>query len=519
MASFTRQILGFSSPLVRCLRLHRCTSRYISVCSTTQPQTENVSRHLQCARLHHQGVRHVIPFRNIHTATALRSDVVQFKLSDIGEGIAEVTVKEWYVKEGDIVAQFDSICEVQSDKASVTITSRYDGVIKKIHYEIDDIASVGDPLVDIQVASEAKQDGEKEDASSSDSDSDSDREGDVTQSTGNSAPDSARSVRVLATPAVKRLAMENNISLVDVTGTGKEGRVLKEDMLNHIEMLQSASKPPMTAAPPVQQVSAFQSPPQTQTLPPASASVMPPPRPAQPVVIGKDYTEPITGIKKAMVKTMTAANTIPHFGYCDEIDVTSLMLLKGIMKKTAAQRGVQFSMMPMFIKAASMALNFFPSLNASVDESCEQMTYKASHNIGFAMDTPLGLLVPNIKNVQGRTIFETAQELNRLITLGNEGKLGSDDLSGVTFTLSNIGTIGGTYAKPVLMPGTVAIGAIGKVQALPRFDEDDEVYKAFIMNVSWSADHRVIDGATMARFSNLWKSYLEEPATMTLDLK
>ncbi len=148
------------------------------------------------------------------------------------------------MKEGDTVAQFDSICEVQSDKASVTITSRYDGVIKKIHYDIDDIARVGNPLVDIQVASETKQDFENGDTSASDSESD--REDDVTQSIGKSTQDGANSAKVLATPAVKRLAMENNISLVDVTGTGKDGRVLKEDMLKHIDMLQSDRKSAMT---------------------------------------------------------------------------------------------------------------------------------------------------------------------------------------------------------------------------------------------------------------------------------
>ncbi|XP_022097242.1 lipoamide acyltransferase component of branched-chain alpha-keto acid dehydrogenase complex, mitochondrial-like isoform X3 [Acanthaster planci] len=450
-------------------------------------------------------------------SSVLHGDVVQFKLSDIGEGIAEVVIKEWYVKEGDTVAQFDSICEVQSDKASVTITSRYDGVIRKIHYEVDDIARVGSPLVDIEVTSESSQD---VDDSSSMSDSDSDSDGDTIQSGEEAAHEERRNVKVLATPAVKRLAMENNISLADVDGTGKDGRVLKEDMLRYLDMVKSGATTAASAAPPKPPPLIPQAPPSPPPPTPPSVTLpVPPSRPFEPVVVGQDRTEPIRGIKKAMVKTMTAANQIPHFGYCDEIDVSSLMELRGVLKEAAGLRGVKFSLMPMFIKAASMALHYFPILNASVDEQCESLTYKASHNIGFAMDTPQGLLVPNVKNVQARTIFEIAQELNRLMTLGYEGKLGSDDLEGVTFTLSNIGTIGGTYARPVLMPGTVAIGAIGKVQALPRFDEDDEVYKAYVMNVSWSADHRVIDGATMARFSNIWKSYLEEPATMTLDLK
>ncbi|CAF87387.1 unnamed protein product, partial [Tetraodon nigroviridis] len=147
----------------------------------------------------------------------------------------------------------------------------------------------------------------------------------------------------------------------------------------------------------------------------------------------------------------------------------------------------------------------------------------ASHNIGVAMDSAQGLLVPNVKNVQLLSVFQLAQELNRLQALGAAGQLGSADLSGGTFTLSNIGSvragIGGTYAKPVILPPEVAIGALGKIQILPRFDAGGQVVRAHIMNVSWSADHRIIDGATMCRFSNLWKEYLENPASMVLDLK
>ena len=138
--------------------------------------------------------------------------------------------------------------------------------------------------------------------------------------------------------------------------------------------------------------------------------------------------------------------------------------------------------------------------------------------MGVAMDTPHGLLVPNVKKVNQMSILEIAEELNRLQDLGGRGKLGEADLKGGTFALSNIGSIGGTYAKPVIMPPQVAIGALGKIQRLPRFGPQDQVIAAHIMNVSWSADHRVIDGATMARFSNLMKSFIENPASMILDL-
>uniref|UniRef100_A0A3B3R789 Dihydrolipoamide acetyltransferase component of pyruvate dehydrogenase complex n=1 Tax=Paramormyrops kingsleyae TaxID=1676925 RepID=A0A3B3R789_9TELE len=427
--------------------------------------------------------------------------IFQFKLSDIGEGIREVTVKEWYVKEGDKVSQFDSICEVQSDKASVTITSRYDGVIRKLHYDVDSIALVGTPLVDIETepTEGTSKDVVETPAMSHEEHTHQEIKGHKTQ----------------ATPAVRRLAMENNIKLSEVVATGKDGRILKEDILNYLSKQTGAILPPT----PYQEI---QPPPPSAAPSAAKQKDRAPPgvsRPVshRPVFTGKDHTEPLKGFHKAMVKTMTAALKIPHFGYCDEVDMSKLVRLRSELKDLAEARGIKLTYMPFFMKAASLGLLQYPILNASLDDGCQNITYKAAHNIGLAMDTPQGLLVPNVKNVQMLSIFDIAVELNRLLSLGTTGQLGTSDLTGGTFTVSNIGSIGGTYAKPVILPPEVSIGALGKV--LPRFNSKGEVVKAHIMNVSWSADHRIIDGATMCRFSNLWKSYLENPATMVLDLK
>uniref|UniRef100_A0A3Q3RAE5 Dihydrolipoamide acetyltransferase component of pyruvate dehydrogenase complex n=1 Tax=Monopterus albus TaxID=43700 RepID=A0A3Q3RAE5_MONAL len=420
-----------------------------------------------------------------------RGPIVQFKLSDIGEGIMEVTVKEWYVKEGDKVSQFDSICEVQSDKASVTITSRYDGVIRKLYYDVDATALVGKPLVDIET----------------ESGSEVIQEEDVVETPAMAREEHThqeiKGHKTQATPAVRRLAMENNIKLSEVLGTGKDGRILKEDILNFLAKQTGAILPPT----PSQEI---------QTPGPATKPL---PKSPKLVFTGKDVTEPLKGFHKAMVKTMMAALKIPHFGYCDEVDLSRLVALRAELRPVMEGRGVKLSYMPFFIKAASLGLLHFPILNASVDEGCQNITYKASHNIGLAMDTSQGLLVPNVKNVQLLSVFDIAQELNRLQALGAAGQLGTADLTGGTFTLSNIGSIGGTYAKPVILPPEVTIGALGKIQVLPRFDAGGQVVPAHIMNVSWSADHRIIDGATMCRFSNLWREYLENPASMVLDLK
>nr|XP_056700711.1 lipoamide acyltransferase component of branched-chain alpha-keto acid dehydrogenase complex, mitochondrial [Euleptes europaea] len=442
--------------------------------------------------------------RSIITTVVSLGQIVQFKLSDIGEGITEVTVKEWYVKEGDIVSQFDSICEVQSDKASVTITSRYDGIIKKLHYNLDDIAYVGRPLVDIETNA-------LKDVASDE---------DVVETPAVSHEEQThqeiKGHKTLATPAVRRLAMENNIKLSEVVGTGKDNRILKEDILNYLAkqtgaILPLSPKPEMILPLPKTDPAHDKLEGKTSKIPAPISIPM--------GISGEDKTEVLSGFHKAMVKTMTTALKIPHFGYCDEVDLTQLFKLKEELKSVAQARGVKLSFMPFFIKAASLGLLQYPILNASLDENCQNITYKASHNIGIAMDTEQGLVVPNVKNVQLRSVFEIASELNRLQKLGYTNQLGTNDLTGGTFTLSNIGTIGGTYAKAVILPPEVAIGALGRVQVLPRFNCEGEVFKAQIMNVSWSADHRIIDGATMARFSNLWKSYLENPSSMLLDLK
>jgi 2-oxoisovalerate dehydrogenase E2 component (dihydrolipoyl transacylase) len=458
--------------------------------------------------------------RKFHLTFGQNAQVVQYKLSDIGEGIREVNVKEWFVSVGDRVAQFDSICEVQSDKASVTITSRYDGIIRKLYYDVNDTALVGQPLVDIELTDKAEAEDDESSSSSSSSESETESVRELTSTTYE-----RKGQKVLAVPAVRRLAVENKIDLKDVTPTGKGGRILKEDILLYLENKACKGVPQREPAPCVTtpEPASFEKPVvvkqptmATPTVGPAMTTILPR---IEFTTLGKDKVEPVTGIRKAMVKAMTRAQVVPLFGYDDEIDMNNLIELKKTLQEYGKQRGIKFSFMPVFIKAASMALHSFPILNSSVDEKCENITYKAAHNIGFAMDTPSGLIVPNIKNVQTLSIFEIAVELNRLMQLGVVGKLGTADLSGGTFTLSNIGSIGGTYARPVIFLPEVVIGAIGRVQKVPRFNDQGNVVAVNIMNISWSADHRIIDGATMARFSNQWKSYLENPTLLLLDLK
>ncbi|GBO27330.1 Lipoamide acyltransferase component of branched-chain alpha-keto acid dehydrogenase complex, mitochondrial, partial [Araneus ventricosus] len=362
--------------------------------------------------------------RYFFSSTIHLGQVVSFNLSDIGEGISEVTVKEWYIKVGDKVNQFDSICEVQSDKASVTITSRFDGYIKKLYYEVDDTAKVGLPLVDIELF--------EEDSSSSDEQVDQVQDQLAAPAGGAESEFFKLAAKVLTTPAVRKIAAENNVKLSEVIGTGKDGRILKEDVYAYLEKRK------------LKEVEALHPPPSPVPTQPSKPAISPREPPKMPVIdvmipIGKDRTEPIKGYKKAMVKTMTKSLSIPCFSYCDEIDITNLVQMREKFKSIAEEKGIKISFMPFFIKAASLALMEYPILNASVDEKCENLFYKASHNIGIAMDTPQGLLVPNIKNVQNLSVLQVALELNRLHDLGRKGSLNQNDLSGGTFSLSNIG--------------------------------------------------------------------------------
>lgn len=342
--------------------------------------------------------------------------LVSFKLSDIGEGIREVVVKEWYVKPGDKVEQFDNLCEVQSDKASVTITSRYDGTITKLHYQVDDIALVGKALLDFDVVDE-----EGEDGSSS---SDSDNEKEIEKVAQVEEAVAGEKSQVLCTPSVRKMAKENKINLADVPGTGRQGRVLKGDVLEFLGQVPAGTNKPH----------------------PTLVQSTPTPATSKPVQVAADRTEPIKGIRKAMLKTMNESLKIPHFAYKDDVDMSKLMEFRDQLKQAAAERGVgKLTFMPFCIKAASIALTKYPLLNSSLDVEKEVIIYKGAHNISVAIDTPQGLVVPNIKNCQNKSIMEIAKDLNDLVERGRIGKLGPVDFADGTFTLSNIGVVSFTF--------------------------------------------------------------------------
>lgn len=222
-----------------------------------------------------------------------------------------------------------------------------------------------------------------------------------------------------------------------------------------------------------------------------------------------------------MFKTMTKSLSIPHFVYADEFKVDAITTIRKKLS-SAARDSKKITFLPFVVKAVSLALDEFPLLNAKVDTSNPdkpKLIMREKHNIGVAMDTPQGLIVPNIKDVANRSILDIASEISRLSALGKDGKLTPADLNGGTITVSNIGNIGGTYVSPVIVSNEVAILGIGRSKVVPIFDSAGEVTKGELVNFSWSADHRVVDGATMARMANRVRKFIESPENMLLNLR
>ena len=428
-------------------------------------------------------------------AASAGKQVEEFLLPDIGEGIVECELVEWLVNEGDMVEEDQPIADVMTDKALVQIPALKAGKIVTLHYRKGQLAKVHAPLYAIEVEAEHPV---ATAAAATAVSADAPR----TSQAERVAPATAAvngNGKALASPAVRRMARSLDVDLSQVPGSGKHGRVYKED----IEQYLKGGVSPAAQATATQAV--------TSQTPAVAAQVQ---------SAAGDRVEPIRGVKAAMARQMMdSVSSIPHFTYCEEIDLTDLVALRERMKAKYSSDDLKLTMMPFFMKSLSLALTEFPVVNSQVNADCTELTYKASHNIGMAVDSKVGLLVPNVKDVQSKSILDVAREITRLTEAARSGRVTPADLKGGTISISNIGALGGTVATPIINKPEVAIVALGKLQTLPRFAEDGSVQARKIMQVSWSGDHRVIDGGTIARFCNLWKQYLEQPEDMLLAMR
>ena len=418
----------------------------------------------------------------------------EFILPDIGEGIVECEVIEWKVKEGDIIEEDQIVVDVSTDKAIVEIPSMYNGRVTKLHHAEGDIAKVHSPLFAIEIEADAgNPDIDPQPAVREPQPAMREPQQLAEEPQAYAVEQVAESsAKVLTTPAVRKMAREHQLDLGAIAGSGKQGRVLKEDVLSFLAGDKATDGSSQTFAP---------------TAGPNLTAI--------PGVVAEDRVEVIRGVRKIMAERMAdSVATIPHFTFVDELDVTELMQLRRNLNEQHGSDELKITLMPLFIKALSLALKQFPLVNSRANRHFTELTYLASHNIGMAVDGASGLLVPNIKGVEQRSIIDIATQVMAMTAAARSGKINPADLKGGSITISNIGAIGGTVATPIINKPEVAIVALGKIQSLPRFDEEGNVVARNIMTVSWSGDHRVIDGGTIARFNNCWKGYLEQPATM-----
>ncbi|MCZ7397673.1 MAG: dihydrolipoamide acetyltransferase family protein [Candidatus Methanoperedens sp.] len=384
--------------------------------------------------------------------------MVDIKFPDVGEGITEGTLVKWLVKTGDEVKADQAVAEIETDKAIVEIPTPKGGKIVKLYGKEGDIIKVGSTIVALALPGEE---------------------------IGAKPPEVPS--RVLASPATRRLAREFSVDISGVAGSGPGGRVTDEDIRKFAEV-----KPEIKPE-----------------------AVLPE---ALPEMKLAEERIPIKGIRKTIADRMVKSLfTAPHVVSMDEADVTELVSLREKEKKLAEEKGVKLTYLAFIIKAATVALKQHPYLNASLDAQKNEIVLKRYYNIGIAVDTPEGLMVPVIKNADQKSIMELAKETEKLAEEARTRKIKLSDLKGNTFTITNIGSIGGLFSTPIINPPDVAILGVHRIRDIP-VAINGEVKIRKIMPLVLSFDHRVLDGAQAARFMNTLIDHLRDPDLLLLDV-
>jgi pyruvate dehydrogenase E2 component (dihydrolipoamide acetyltransferase) len=437
----------------------------------------------------------------------------QFKMPDIGEGIHEGEIVKWFVKAGDKVQEDDVLCEVQNDKAVVEIPSPVAGTVEEILVEEGTVATVGQTLISFDAPGyeDLKFKGDDEDAPAEEVKAEAPTQENTEQPkvpTGEATSGAKAEVevdpnrRVIAMPSVRKYARDNGVDIRQVAGSGKNGRVLKED----IDQFKNGGAPAATETPAATQ----------ETNAPAAEEKV---TAAQPIPQGQypETREKMSGIRKAIAKAMVnSKHTAPHVTLMDEIDVTKLVAHRKKFKEVATQKGIKLTFLPYVVKALTSALREYPALNTSLDDATSEIVHKHYYNIGIAADTEKGLLVPVVKDADRKSVFTISNEINELGAKARDGKLAPDEMKGASCTISNIGSAGGQWFTPVINHPEVAILGIGRIAEKPIV-KDGEIVAAPVLALSLSFDHRMIDGATAQNAMNHIKRLLNDPELLLME--
>lgn len=456
----------------------------------------------------------------------------EFRLPDIGEGIHEGEIVKWFVKAGDNIGEDDILCEVQNDKAVVEIPSPVAGKVEEVLIEESTIATVGQVLIridapgyedlqfkgghedepkaeekteaQVQATAEAGQAVAKEATPVAKDQASEKAAAEPTKAAPKAEKDP--NGRVIAMPSVRKFARDNDVEISQVNGSGKNGRVMKEDIEAYMNGGQTSE------ATPQDEVVANE-----ETVSTEKAEKVA--KPAAPALEGEfpETREKMSGIRKAIAKAMVhSKHTAPHVTLMDEVDVTELVAHRKKFKDLAAEKNVKLTYLPYVVKALVSTLREFPDFNRSLDDEAGEIIQKHYFNIGIAADTEKGLLVPVIKHADRKSVFAISDEINTLAGKARDGKLSPSEMKGASCSITNIGSAGGQWFTPVINHPEVAILGIGRIAEKPVI-KNGEIVAAPVLALSLSFDHRMIDGATAQHALNNIKRLLSNPELLLME--
>ena len=396
-------------------------------------------------------------------------------LPDLGEGIEGAEVSEVVVAPGDTITAEDTILVLESDKASMEIPAEVNGTVTDVSVSSGDEVKTGQLLIKVEISDSTETLEEKPIPSE-------EKTQDITLYP--TTKDTASTDNVFASPGVRRLARELGINLQIIKGTGPKKRVTKDDLNGYIKLQMAISAESIPAPQPAIDFSQW----------------------------GDVEVKKLTKIKQTAGERLQQAwQLIPHVTQFDAADITDLDILRKEMKKTGAEKGIKVTFLPFMMKALSIILKEMPEFNSSLSHTKQNLILKNYYHLGVAVDTPSGLTVPVVRNVDKKSVFELSEELMDLSFRARNKKLKPDELKGGTFTISSLGGIGGTGFSPIVNPPEVAIMGISRSAWKQVYDKTSSEFVAkFIMPFSLSYDHRVIDGAAAAAFTSRFADILSD---------
>lgn len=449
----------------------------------------------------------------------------QFKLPDIGEGIAEGEIVKIDVAVGDTIQEDDTLVEVQNDKSVEEIPSPVTGKVVKVNVEEGTVARVGDVIVEIETG-DAELDAGR--ASEEVEPAQEPAEAATTTPVGSApvaataATTSAQSApaetptpavdptdpnkRVLAMPSVRQYAREKGIDIHRVTPSGKNGHVTREDIEAYVAGAgQVAAILPSSAGAEAAPATATTT---TQVVKHAYVSATP----------ELERREKLSKMRRLISEAMVnSKHTAPHVTLFDQVEVSKLWDHRKKFKDIASEKDIKLTFLPYVVKALVATVKKFPILNASIDDVNEEIVFKDYYNIGIATDTKAGLFVPNVKAANTKSMFAIADEINQLAQLAHEGKLDREQMSGGTITISNIGSARGAFFTPIINYPEVAILGMGTIAQEPVVDEEGNIVVGRVLKLSLSFDHRIVDGATAQKAMNELKRLLADPELLLME--